>query len=541
MNDGDRESWYRAWTALADRTFAAAESSSARDHRESARCAFLRASNYYRNAYIFHLEAPLPNLVREAYGRHRAAFRRAAAVMIRPPEVLAIPFEDTTLPGYFCAADTARRPLVISVGGYDSTAEESFFWNAAAACARGYHTLIFDGPGQGEMLIQRGVPFRPDWEKVLSAVIDLAVHRQDVDAERIVLIGESWGGYLAPRAAAHDRRVAACVLDPAQIGLRRAMLARLPLPAALKAQLPDGPRWLVRLLCGLLARRARHPAAGWVLRRGMLTHGVPTPWDYFLDAARYEQADIIGDIRCPTLVCHAESDDIAAYSRPFFDALRCPKDYLRFTAAEGAGEHCVSGNRALFHERVFNWLDGRLYPSKAPDTARRSSTENEVTAMRNRTTVERKSERELVVTRTFDAPARVVFEAWTKPELLQRWWAPKSTGVSLHACEADVHVGGRYRFEFGREGSKPMAFFGRYVEVTPHSRLAWTNEESNDGAVTTVTFEEKDGGTLLVMSEVYPSKEALDGAIAGMEGAMPEMFSQLEELLATLGAGVGRS
>jgi len=167
--------------------------------------------------------------------------------------------------------------------------------------------------------------------------------------------------------------------------------------------------------------------------------------------------------------------------------------------------------------------------------------ESEPTPMKNRTTVERKSERELVVTRTFNAPARIVFEAWTKPELLKRWWAPKSTGVSLLSCEADVRVGGSYRFEFGHEGSKPMAFFGRYIEVIPHSRLVWTNDESDDGAVTTVTFEEKGGKTLLVMHELYPSKEALDGAIAGMEGGMCETFEQLDELLVTLGASVGRS
>jgi uncharacterized protein YndB with AHSA1/START domain len=161
--------------------------------------------------------------------------------------------------------------------------------------------------------------------------------------------------------------------------------------------------------------------------------------------------------------------------------------------------------------------------------------------MKNRTTVERKSERELVVTRTFNAPARIVFEAWTRPELLKRWWAPKSSGVSLISCEADVRVGGRYRFEFGHAGSKPMAFFGCYIEVIPYSRLVWTNDESDDGAVTTVTFEEKGGKTLLVMHERYPSKEALDAAIAGMEGGMPETFAQLDELLVTLGASVGRS
>ena len=163
--------------------------------------------------------------------------------------------------------------------------------------------------------------------------------------------------------------------------------------------------------------------------------------------------------------------------------------------------------------------------------------ESEPTSMKNRTTVERKSERELVVTRTFNGPARIVFEAWTKPELLKLWWAPKSTGLSLLSCEADVRVGGRYRFEFGHEASEqPMAFFGRYIEVTPDSRLVWTNDESDDGAVTTVTFEEKAGKTLLVMHELYPSKEALDGAIAGMEGGMSETFAQLDELLVALGA-----
>jgi uncharacterized protein YndB with AHSA1/START domain len=161
--------------------------------------------------------------------------------------------------------------------------------------------------------------------------------------------------------------------------------------------------------------------------------------------------------------------------------------------------------------------------------------------MKTRTTVQRKSERELVVTRSFNGPARIVFEAWTKPELLKRWWAPKSTGMSLLSCEADVRVGGSYRLEFGHGASKAMAFFGRYLEVTPHSRLVWTNDESDDGGVTTVTFEEEEGQTLLVLHERYPSKEALDRAIAGMEGGMPESFAQLDELLVTLGASVARS
>jgi uncharacterized protein YndB with AHSA1/START domain len=158
--------------------------------------------------------------------------------------------------------------------------------------------------------------------------------------------------------------------------------------------------------------------------------------------------------------------------------------------------------------------------------------ESESVPMRNRTTSKRRSDRELVITRTFDAPARLVFEAWTTPELFKQWWVPKSSGASLLSCEQDVRVGGRYRLEFAHpEGAAPMAFFGSYLEVVPNARLVWTNEEGENGAVTTVTFEEKDGKTLLVMRELYPSKQALDIATEGMDEAMPETFEQLDEFL----------
>jgi uncharacterized protein YndB with AHSA1/START domain len=159
----------------------------------------------------------------------------------------------------------------------------------------------------------------------------------------------------------------------------------------------------------------------------------------------------------------------------------------------------------------------------------------------SRTTVERTSERELVVTRTFDAPARIVFQAWTKPELFKRWWAPKSAGVPLLSCEMDVRAGGGYRVAFGHDATSAMAFFGKYIDVIPNARLVWTNEESADAAVTTVTFEEKGDKTLLVLRELYPSREALDDAFIGMEGGMPEQFEQLDELLVTLDASVGGS
>ena len=187
--------------------------------------------------------------------------------------------------------------------------------------------------------------------------------------------------------------------------------------------------------------------------------------------------------------------------------------------------------------------------------ARRGS---EPIPMKNRTTVERKSERELVVTRTFNGPARIVYEAWTKAELFRRWWVPKSLGISLRSCEMDVRVGGTYRLVFGNDASEPMAFYGKYLEVTPHSRLVWTNEEGDgSGPVTTVTFEEIGDRTLVVVHELHPSKEALDAARAGgdawtlvggdgaaalsggVEEGTLEAFEQLDELLVSLRAKEG--
>lgn len=152
-----------------------------------------------------------------------------------------------------------------------------------------------------------------------------------------------------------------------------------------------------------------------------------------------------------------------------------------------------------------------------------------------RTTVQKKSEREVVVTRTFDAPARLVFEAWSEPELFKKWWVPRSMGMTLRSCEMDVRTGGKYRLVFGDNPANPMAFFGTYLDVVPNQRIVWTNEESGDaGSVTTVTFEERDGKTLLVMSELYPTKEALDAAGTGAQEALNETFVQLDELLAEL-------
>jgi uncharacterized protein YndB with AHSA1/START domain len=154
-------------------------------------------------------------------------------------------------------------------------------------------------------------------------------------------------------------------------------------------------------------------------------------------------------------------------------------------------------------------------------------------ATTNRTAVERKSDRELVVTRTFNAPVHIVFEAWSKPELFKQWWVPKSAPMSLVSCDMDIRTGGTYRLVFSHpDFDQPMAFFGTYREVTPNKRIVWSNEESDQGAVTTVTFEEHAGKTLVTLHELYPTEEALDEALAGSAQALPEQFAQLDELLA---------
>ena len=170
-----------------------------------------------------------------------------------------------------------------------------------------------------------------------------------------------------------------------------------------------------------------------------------------------------------------------------------------------------------------------------------TSIESKPGAVKNRTTVERKSDREVVVTRTINGPARVVFDAFTKADLFRRWWVPKSMGMKLVSCELDARVGGKYRLEFDVGGPVPIAFFGTYVEVKPYSRLVWTNDEGGEGgSVTTVTFEENAGKTLVVLRESYPSKEALDAAGTGAADAMVETFDQLDELLVALGESSGQ-
>src|SRR5271167_4792344 len=230
IGGADPERWFVAWSGFASRLFEAAERSEHAGHAASARGAYLRASNYWRAAWTFLFQAPIEARALDAYRRHREAFTRAAKLMSPAGEAIRIPYEGKFLHGYFfkAAADGLPRKTLIVNGGYDSTAEEAFLFSGAAALARGYNALLFDGPGQGAAIFEDGLVFRPDWEKVIGPVVDYLFTRPEVDRRRVALMGVSFGGYLAPRAAAFEPRLAACIADDGVYDYGASQLAGVP-------------------------------------------------------------------------------------------------------------------------------------------------------------------------------------------------------------------------------------------------------------------------------------------------------------------------
>jgi dienelactone hydrolase len=220
---------------------------------------------------------------------------------------------------------------------------------------RGYNVLAFDGPGQGGALIQQGLTLRPDWENVVRPVVDYALGRRDVDPTRIALIGPSLGAHLAPRAASEEHRLAACIADCGAFDLHAAFLRRLPSPLA-RGVATNSPRAIkaLRILVGYLLKK---PTAGWALRRGLLVHGFDEPLDFIESLREYTLAGRAERISCPTWVCSAEGDEISESAPQLAAALTCEKEYVRFTAAEGAGDHCEAGARTLCHARSYTWLN----------------------------------------------------------------------------------------------------------------------------------------------------------------------------------------
>jgi pimeloyl-ACP methyl ester carboxylesterase len=360
IEEGDRDGWYRQWTATAERIAGYADESARAGHTISASDAYLRASSYYRAAYVPLFGSPVDPRLVEAFDKETEAFQKAAALMTPPVEPVEIPYEGTTLPGYFCQVDDSGRPrpTLIGTNGYDSTINELYL-DFAAVLRRGYNLLLFDGPGQGRVLIKQGLVMRPDWENVVKPVVDYALTRPEVDPEKIALMGISLGGYLAPRAASSEHRLAACIADPGLWDMLEAAKARFSaLPKDVLEKFPNVDP-------GVLEPFVEHiqetPALRWaIVQRAFWVHGVDSLSEYLQLAEDYSLKEVVSQIRCPTLLTWAESDPLSWNAERIYDRLTSQKELVRFYDAEGAGDHCEAKTRPLFYQRAFDWLDETL-------------------------------------------------------------------------------------------------------------------------------------------------------------------------------------
>ncbi|MGV9270217.1 alpha/beta hydrolase family protein [Kitasatospora sp. NPDC003701] len=363
ITEGDYASWYTEWLATADRVSGQAEKALAAGHRVSARDGFLRASNYYRSAEFFLHGHPCDPRHDHAYDRSVACFRAAAALFTPIIEPVEIPYEGTTLPGYLYRVDDSGtpRPTLIMHNGFDGTAEELHFFGAMAGVERGYTVLVFDGPGMPGPRHHQGLVFRPDWENVITPVVDFAETLPDVDNTRIALLGISMGGILAPRAAAFEHRLAALIAVDGLYDLGQTSVRNIP-GTREEAERLLRARSAPELDAALEQIMAEDPIARWAINHGMYVMGVDTPRAFNASYLDYTLAGGIAErIQCPTLVCDAEEDMFfKGQPEQLYDHLTCPKTLMVFTAEEGAGAHCHPGAMRLTQARVYDWLDDTL-------------------------------------------------------------------------------------------------------------------------------------------------------------------------------------
>jgi len=358
IHDGDFESWNLEWSRVAARIEALANTSLEEGHRLSAQQAFLRASNYYRTAEFF--LAPDDPRRMKTYEKSRSTFWRFLELSGLCVERVRIPYEGTTLPGYFYRVDDSHTPrrTLLSLGGFDSTGEELYFFAGAAALQRGYNVLAFDGPGQGEPLRVQRLPARPDYEVPVRAAVDYLLTRADVDRKRIALMGTSMGGYYAARAAAFEPRVSALIIHGVFFDFWAMQTRTKPLLARLgNWKSPRSVAWALGLAAYFDAElRWAVPNAMWVL-------GAQNPLELLYEMRRYSLKDTAGQIQQPTLILHGERDHFVPREQVdmLYAALNAPKTLRVFTVEEGAEEHCQMGNMTLLHQVLFDWLDATLF------------------------------------------------------------------------------------------------------------------------------------------------------------------------------------
>jgi hypothetical protein len=336
------QDWLDAWSATAATAKTAAAMALTAGDRVSARNAFLRASEYYRQAFYFvRSDLDDPRLL-DTYRAHVEAFTEARKLMDHPAELVTIPFEGTSLTGYLFAPDASGKPgpTLMMPCGYDSTAESGWY-GVPAALERGYTVLVFEGPGQGGALYNDRLYFRPEFETILTPWLDFLLTRTEVDAARVALVGRSFAGYLAPRAAAFEHRLAALICDPAQPD----MAAHLPHGIAAKVA---GP--VVRAQSKFDDNRAEFFGAR------MVTHGITSIEDYFSELRRFNMLPVAGRISCPTLIVEAENDFAGGGGQSLADAMSIPADLVKLTAEQGADGHCGGIGQEVWAGTVYPWL-----------------------------------------------------------------------------------------------------------------------------------------------------------------------------------------
>ena len=361
IREGDFESWHIEWFRVAERIETIADTSLQDGHRISAKQAFLRASNYYRTAEFF--LAPADPRRMKIYEKSRSTFWRFLELSGLYVDRVNIPYEGTTLPGYFYRVDDSQTPrrTLISLGGFDSTGEELYFFAAAAALQRGYNVLAFDGPGQGEPLRVQHLPARPDYEVPVSAALDYLMTRAEVDRDRIALMGSSMGGYYAARAAAFEPRVKVLIIHGVFYDFWEMQATTKPMLARLgKWKSPRSVEFVLKLAAYF------NPELRWAVATGMWVLGVRNPSDLLREMRRYSLKDTVGLIQQPTLILHGEKDHFVPREQVdmLYAALKVPKTLRVFTVEEGAEEHCQMGNMTLLHQVLFDWLDATLSPSE---------------------------------------------------------------------------------------------------------------------------------------------------------------------------------
>jgi len=366
ITSGDVDSWYNEWDAIAARVFAEAEAQRAAGHRVSARDSYLRAATYFRYSEFFlHGNQDDPRIY-SAYKKSIQAYKTCCALYDPPILPVEIRYENTTLPGYFHRVDESdtKRPLFIMHSGFDGSAEELHGEGARAGIERGYNVLTFDGPGQYGPIHRERLPFRVDWEKVVTPVVDFALTLPGVHPGKIALMGVSMGGELAPRAAAFEKRIAALIANDGLYDFGAPQMAAVPAiqRAAFVAALnqKEAPE-LDRLI---EEGMSKSPTSKWAGEHSRFVMGEATAHATFAKILKFNLRDGIAEkIACPTLVLEAE-DDMFFKGQPqeLYDHLTCPKTLMRFTVEEGAGAHCQVGAHRLAFGRIYDWLDDTLGP-----------------------------------------------------------------------------------------------------------------------------------------------------------------------------------